>query len=146
MIQFHTEEELANTNLIVDMCDDYNILKSPEPPQFKCPDGMSPEEYLRKLNRDGWARKMGHVDKTSEDFAKYGERVNNELEVFTSIGLSSYFLIVDDILRFVRSKGYITGPGRGSAAGCMVSNLLGITQVDPIPYNLIFERFYNARS
>jgi DNA polymerase-3 subunit alpha len=144
MKEFHTEEELANTNLIVDMCEDYNILKSPEPPQFVCPDGMSPEEYLRKLNRDGWHKKMRHVDKHSEEFAKYGERVNNELEVFTSIGLSSYFLIVDDILRFVRSRGYITGPGRGSAAGCMVSNLLGITQVDPIPYNLIFERFYNA--
>jgi DNA polymerase-3 subunit alpha len=144
MKEFHTEEELANTNLVVDMCEDYNILKSPEPPEFQCPDGLSPEEYLRKLNRDGWQKKMGHIDKNTEEFKRYGERVNHELEIFTSIGLSSYFLIVDDILRFVRSRGYITGPGRGSAAGCMVSNLLGITQVDPIPYNLIFERFYNA--
>jgi DNA polymerase-3 subunit alpha len=87
---------------------------------------------------------MRHVEKNSDEFIEYGKRVNNELDVFTSIGLSSYFLIVDDILNFVRSKGYITGPGRGSAAGCMVSNLLGITQVDPVPYNLIFERFYNA--
>jgi|TARA_R100000482_G_C5132499_1_gene153140 DNA polymerase-3 subunit alpha len=144
MKEFHTDEELQNTNLIVDMCEDYDILKSPEPPQFVCPDGMSPEEYLRKLNRDGWNRKMRHVEKNSDEFIEYGKRVNNELDVFTSIGLSSYFLIVDDILNFVRSKGYITGPGRGSAAGCMVSNLLGITQVDPVPYNLIFERFYNA--
>lgn len=144
MKEFHTDEELANTNIIMDMCENYDITKSPQPPEFKCPDGLSPEDYLRKLCRDGWAKKMGGIDTGSEIFNKYGERVNNELEIFTSIGLSSYFLIVDDILNFVRSRGYITGPGRGSAAGCMVSNLLGITQVDPIPYNLIFERFYNA--
>ncbi|NVM34830.1 MAG: DNA polymerase III subunit alpha [Candidatus Lokiarchaeota archaeon] len=141
---FHTDEELENTNLILDMCEDYDITKSPQPPEFKCPDNMNPEEYLRKLCRNGWKKQMANIDNTSEEFSKYGERVNSELDIFTSIGLSSYFLIVDDILQFVRSKGYITGPGRGSAAGCMVSNLLSITQVDPIPYNLIFERFYNA--
>jgi DNA polymerase-3 subunit alpha len=144
MTEFHTDAELANTNLIADMCEDYSILKSPQPPEFQCPDGLSPEEYLRKLCRDGWPKRMSKIDKDSADFSRYGERTNHELEVFTSIGLSSYFLIVDDILNFVRKRGYITGPGRGSAAGCMVSNLLGITQVDPIPYNLIFERFYNA--
>jgi DNA polymerase-3 subunit alpha len=141
---FHTDEELQNTNLILDMCEDYDITKSPQPPEFKCPGNMNPEEYLRKLCRDGWKKKMANIDNTSDEFSEYGARVNNELDIFTSIGLSSYFLIVDDILQFVRSKGYITGPGRGSAAGCMVSNLLSITQVDPIPYNLIFERFYNA--
>jgi len=144
MVQVHTAEELANTNLIADMCEDFSILKPPAPPEFKCPNGMSPAEYLRKLSRDGWAKKMGHITSEHPDFEKYGERVNSELDIFTSIGLSSYFLIVNDILNFVRSKGYIVGPGRGSAAGCMVSNLLGITQVDPIKYNLIFERFYNA--
>jgi len=141
---FHTPEEMANSKLISDMCENYNIIRPPEPPQFSCPDGMSPAEYLRKLNREGWSRKMSHITKDHEHFNKYGERVNHELDVFTGIGLSSYFLIVDDILKFVRSRGYITGPGRGSAAGCMVSNLFGITQVDPIPYDLIFERFYNA--
>jgi len=144
MQSHNTEEELANTNLICDMCEDYSILQPPQPPEFKCPDGQSPEEYLRKLCRDGWKNKMGDIPKHTELFNEYGSRVNKELDIFTSIGLSSYFLIVDDILNFVRDKGYITGPGRGSAAGCMVSNLLGITQVDPIPYNLIFERFYNA--
>ncbi|NVM35966.1 MAG: DNA polymerase III subunit alpha [Candidatus Lokiarchaeota archaeon] len=144
MKEFHTDEELQNTNLILDMCEDYDITKSPQPPEFKCPEGLNPEEYLRKLCRDGWKKKMASVDNTSDEFIEYGKRINNELDIFTSIGLSSYFLIVDDILQFVRSKGYITGPGRGSAAGCMVSNLLSVTQVDPIPYNLIFERFYNA--
>lgn len=144
MQSFNTEEEIANTNLICDMCEDYSILQPPQPPEFKCPDGQSPEEYLRKLCRDGWKDKMGDIPKHTDLFNEYGSRVNKELDIFTSIGLSSYFLIVDDILNFVRNKGYITGPGRGSAAGCMVSNLLGITQVDPIPYSLIFERFYNA--
>jgi DNA polymerase-3 subunit alpha len=144
MIEFHTEEELANTRVIADMCQDYNILHAPNPPLFNCPKGMAPDEYLRYLCRTGWAEKMPHIDKDSDQFLKYGERVNHELDVFTGIGLSSYFLIVDDILRFTRSRGYLTGPGRGSAAGCIVSYLLNITQIDPIPYNLIFERFYNA--
>lgn len=145
MKEFHTDEELANTNLVKDMCENYNILKPPAPPEFKCPDGMSPPEYLRKLCRDGWAEKMApFIDKNHPQFKEYGDRVNYEMDIFTSIGLSSYFLIVDDILSYVRSKGYITGVGRGSSAGCMVADLLNITQVDPIPYDLIFERFYNA--
>jgi len=144
MLEFHTEEELANTNVIADMCEDYNILHPPDPPRFDCPKGMDPNEYLRYLCRTGWNDKMAHINTESTEFNKYGSRVNMELDVFTGINLSSYFLIVNDILNFTRSRGYLTGPGRGSAAGCMVSYLLGITQIDPIPYNLIFERFYNA--
>jgi len=142
MAQFHTEEELENTNLVRDMCKDYDILSSPKPPAFDCPNNADPGDYLRHLCRQGWKRKMSDLPK--DKYPEYGARVNHELEVFTSIGLSSYFLIVDDILNFVRQEGYITGPGRGSAAGCMVSNLLGITQIDPIKYDLILERFYNA--
>ena len=56
--------------------------------------------------------------------------------IFTETGLSSYFLIVQDILQYARKSGYLTGPGRGSAAGCIVSYLMDITQIDPIPYNL----------
>ena len=74
----------------------------------------------------------------------HGGRVNKEIKIFTETNLSSYFLIVRDILRYADSKGYLTGPGRGSAAGCMVSYLMNITKIDPIQYKLIFERFYNA--
>jgi DNA polymerase-3 subunit alpha len=77
-------------------------------------------------------------------FEQYGGRVNKEIKIFTETNLSSYFLIVRDILRYADSKGYLTGPGRGSAAGCMVSYLMNITKIDPIQYKLIFERFYNA--
>lgn len=145
MKQWHTDEELDNTNKISDMCEDYSILSNPNPPRFDCPGGMSPDDYLRKLCRDGWKKKMGHItmENDPEKFQLYGERVNKELKVFIDRGLSSYFLIVRDIIKFCHNKGYITGPGRGSAAGCMVSYLLDITQIDPIPAHLIFERFYN---
>lgn len=144
MKEFHTDKELDNTNLVSSMCEDYNILQSPQMPAFDCPNNISPEDYLRKLCREGWSQKMGHITKEHEQFQEYGNRVNEELDIFTSTGLSSYFLIVKDILDNVRKRGYIIGPGRGSAAGCMVSYLLGITQIDPIPYNLVFSRFYNA--
>jgi DNA polymerase-3 subunit alpha len=143
MIEFHTEDELDNTLVIADMCDKYSILHNPDPPNFDCPSGMNDNEYLRYLCREGWRRKMSHITPKDPAFKEYGERVNYELDVFTGINLSSYFLIISDILNHVRSKGYITGPGRGSAGGCMVSYLLDITQIDPIPYSLVFERFYN---
>lgn len=143
MLAFHTEEELDNTNLIASMCDSYSILSSPNPPSFICPNGMTDDEYLRKLCLDGWKKKI-KAEKGSETYDSYANRAKMELEVFKSIGLSSYFLIIEDIIKHVQSKGYLTGAGRGSAAGCLVSYLIGITKVDPIKYGLVFERFYNA--
>ena len=143
MKQWHTDEEIENTNKIANMCDDYSILSAPNPPTFKCPSGMTPDDFLRHLCRQGWKKKMAHID-DEEELKVYGERVNHELEVFLSCGLSSYFLIVRDIIKFCHENGYITGPGRGSAAGCMVSYLIDITQIDPIPADLLFERFYSA--
>jgi DNA polymerase-3 subunit alpha len=144
MKEFHTDEELDNTLKIAAECSEYKILGPPNPPEFSCPDGMSPNDYLRKLCRDGWVDKMSHIDKDHDMFSSYGDRVNKEIKVFTETNLSSYFLIVRDILKYAESRGYLTGPGRGSAAGCMVSYLMDITKIDPIPYELIFERFYNA--
>lgn len=144
MKQFHTDQELDSTLEIASMCSEYNILGPPNPPVFDCPNGMSPNDYLRYLCREGWTEKMGHVDKNHDMFEAYGSRVNKEIKIFTETNLSSYFLIVRDILKYADSKGYLTGPGRGSAAGCMVSYLMDITKIDPIPYELIFERFYNA--
>ena len=126
------------------MCEEYNILSPPNPPEFNPPGRISPADYLRQLCREGWKEKMPHVGKDHLHFKEYGKRIDNELQVFEGAGLSSYFLIVRDILEFCRSNGYLTGPGRGSAAGCMVSYLIGITQIDPVEYDLVFERFYNA--
>ena len=144
MSSFHTDEELANTNLIADMCEKYPILGPPSPPKFPCPKGFSPKEYLRHLCKIGWADKMRHIKRGAPDFERYGDRVQQELQVFEEAGLSGYFLIVQDILKFCNDNGFLTGPGRGSAAGCMVSYLIGITQIDPLKYDLVFERFYNA--
>jgi len=144
MAELHKEEELEETIKIAGLCEDYDITAPPNPPEFKCPNGYSPATYLRKLCRDGWKKKMGHIDKNHPQFKEYGDRVNHELDVFTSIGLSSYFLIIDDILQYVRSLGNLTGVGRGSSMGSMVSYLLNITQGEPISYGLILERFYNA--
>jgi DNA polymerase-3 subunit alpha len=144
MKRFHTDKELDSTLQIASMCSEYNILGPPNPPVFDCPNGMSPNDYLRYLCREGWTEKMDHIDKNHDMFDAYGSRVNKEIKIFTETNLSSYFLIVRDILKYADSKGYLTGPGRGSAAGCMVSYLMDITKIDPIPYELIFERFYNA--
>lgn len=143
MASLHSEEEIENTNLVNSLCEEYSILNKPFLPAFACPNGQKPDEYLRQLCRNGWKSKIeGIIDEKNKD--KYVERVKYELEVLQGAGLSSYFLIVQDIVDFVRSKNWLPGPGRGSGAGCLVSYLIGITAIDPIPYDLIFERFYNA--
>jgi DNA polymerase-3 subunit alpha len=85
---------------------------------------------------------MNKIPKDQEE--NYTNRIKYELEVLQGAGLSSYFLIVGDIVSKVRESGWLPGPGRGSAAGCLVSYLIGITSIDPMRYDLIFERFYNA--
>ena len=139
----HPEEHIANTNLVNDMIEEYDILSKPKLPPFKCPDGYNPDEYLRQLCRNGWRDKINNkVDKTLHP--TYTDRIKYELSVLQGADLSSYFLIVQDIVNHVREEKWLPGPGRGSAAGCLVSYLIGITSIDPIKYNLLFDRFYNA--
>ena len=138
--------EIAATMQIAEMCEDYDILGRPMLPQFTCPENQSEEEHLRHLCREGWTNRLVPTGKvnTIETKELYTERVKKELDVISQANLSGYFLIVRDIVNSVHKKSYIPGPGRGSAAGCLISYLVGITQVDPIEYGLIFERFYNA--
>jgi len=143
MRAIHTGDELENTMLIASQVEDYNILGKPILPPFDCPKGMSEAEYLRQLCRDGWEKKIKNkIPKSEHD--KYAERIKMELDVLQGAGLSGYFLILDDIVKYVRGNGWLVGPGRGSAAGCFTSYLIGITSVNPIQYGLLFERFYNA--
>lgn len=140
----YDDEELNNTIKISNLCEDYSPLNKPTLPTFHCPDNFaSPSEYLRQLCRDGWRTKIDKII-PKEQHSIYVDRIKKELDILDGAGLSSYFLIVRDILQFIRSKGWLPGPGRGSAAGCLVSYLIGITSIDPIKYNLLFERFYNA--
>ncbi len=143
MAELHTEEEIENTQLIDSMCEEYDILHKPVLPPFKCPNGQNPDEYLRQLCRNGWRDKIANVV-PKDQHSSYTERIKQELSVLQGADLSSYFLIVADIVDRVRSQSWLPGPGRGSAAGCLVSYLIGITSIDPMKYGLIFERFYNS--
>ena len=132
---------------IYEECEDYDILSPPMLPKFDCPNGLSEEDYLKVLAREGWKRHLidaGKVKKP-EDKQKYLDRFNSELQVIKDANLFGYFLIVQDIIRHVEhDMGCLAGPGRGSAAGCLISYLIGITKIDPVEYDLLFERFYNA--
>jgi DNA polymerase-3 subunit alpha len=107
-------------------------------PRFETPAGKTFEDYLRELTREGAAARYG--DPLPEEVS---ERIDLELGVILQMGLAGYFLIVWDLIRFAREQGIRVGPGRGSAAGSVVSYCLRITDVDPLRYGLIFERFLN---
>lgn len=143
MKEIHLQHELDNTFKIGDMCEDYDILSAPQLPHFKCPKEQQPIEYLRQLCREGWLQKI-HNTIPKEQQQIYVDRIKKELDILESTNLASYFLIIRDIVTYVKQKGCLPGPGRGSAAGCLVSYLVGITAIDPIQYDLIFERFYNT--
>lgn len=131
---------------IYNQCENYDILNKPMLPKFDCPDGLSEENYLKALARKGWRELLiatGKVDNELEK-QKYLDRFNKELQVIKDANLFGYFLIVQDIIRYVNDSGWMSGPGRGSAAGCLISYLIGITQIDPVQHDLLFERFYNA--
>ena len=142
MMLLHTEEEIENTLYVDSLCEEYSILNKPMLPKFDCPDDAPPDEYLRQLCRNGWRDKIQNIIPESEH-DKYVDRIKYELSILQGAGLSSYFLIVQDIVNYVKVNKWLPGPGIGSAAGCLVSYLIGITDINPIKYNLLFERFYN---
>ncbi len=115
-------------------------------PAFKTPDGSEPHKYLRMLAEKGFSEKLasGNIvfdEKYTEK--EYTERLDYELSVIESMGYSEYFLIVSDYIAFAKSKSIPVGPGRGSGAGSLVAFLVGITGVDPLKFDLLFERFLN---
>ena len=127
-----------NTLLIAERCETTmregeNLL-----PQFPVPTGQSEDSWLIKLANDGLATKMGNSIPT-----EYQDRLNFELEVMIKMGFPGYFLVVADLCDHARAVGIRVGPGRGSAAGSLVSYSLGITGLDPIKFGLLFERFLN---
>ncbi len=138
----HTEIELQNTIGISNKIEEYEVLHNPMLPEFPCPNNLTPDQYLRELCREGWKEKIQDII-PKEEQEIYINRVKEELDTFCEAGLSSYFLVVYDICQFVINNGWLLSPGRGSAAGCLVSYLIGITGIDPISYNLLLERFWN---
>ena len=146
MVDLHTEEELRNSLAISETCEEYDILDKPMLPKFNHEGYSSEHDLLTSLCREGWKKLLknnGKID-DEENLNIYLERIKEELFVIKEANLAGYFLIVRDIVRYARQENWIPGPGRGSAAGCLISYLIGITRVDSIEYGLIFERFYNA--
>ncbi|MCL1864968.1 MAG: DNA polymerase III subunit alpha [Spirochaetes bacterium] len=131
-------EALSNTCKIADMIDLKLDLGKAILPNFEVPDGFDLDSYLRHLVNEGAQKIYGsNMPKTVPD------RINYELSVITKMKFSGYFLIVWDFIKYARSINIPVGPGRGSAAGSIVSYCLGITSLDPLKYNLLFERFLN---
>ncbi len=133
----HTEA-CDNTLAIAERCDVQVEMGTLRLPPFAPPTAESQEAYLQRLVAEGAARRYG--DPLPPDVA---ERVEHELGIIVRMGFAGYFLIVADLISFARSRKIRVGPGRGSAAGSVVSYCLGITDLDPIRYGLIFERFLN---
>ncbi|HYM67086.1 MAG TPA: DNA polymerase III subunit alpha, partial [Patescibacteria group bacterium] len=128
---------LASTLEVADEVDLKLNLGATLLPPFDVPEGLSPDQYLRKLVMEGLSRRYG------EPATAARERAEVELSVIGQTGYASYFLIVWDFYNFARQNGIVVGPGRGSAAGSLVSYCLGITNLDPLEHGLIFERFLN---
>jgi len=131
-------EAVENTQRIAEMVTYNPPLDQFHFPEFKPADGSSPDGYLRKQAQEGLARRFG--GKVPQEYAA---RLGYELDVIVSKDYSSYFLIVADFVGWAKQKDIPVGPGRGSAAGCLVSYALGIFDLDPMQYGLLFERFLN---
>jgi len=135
-------EALANTKVIADSCDvripegEYHLPVFPIPQEFPSRDE---NEYLAHLAHKGLVKKFGQDRITPE----MEDRLNYELKVIRDMGFPGYFLIVQDFVRFAKSRGVAVGPGRGSAAGSLAAYALDITGIDPLEYDLLFERFLN---
>jgi DNA polymerase-3 subunit alpha len=138
-------EAIDNTNEIVGKIETLNLKKDillpnfPIPSEFKihADDVLNQWEYLRHLTFEGGRNRWGSIDAEAE------ERLNFELHTIKTMGFAGYFLIVMDFIKAGRDIGVMIGPGRGSAAGSAVAYCIGITNIDPIKYNLLFERFLN---
>ena len=140
----YATEALDNTQLIADRCDveiEFGVTKLPH---FEVPEGYDSWTYLNKLCTEGVAERYGDENLPAGDTGMtYRQRLDYELGVIKKMGYVDYFLIVWDFINYAKSNGIMVGPGRGSAAGSIVSYALKITNINPIRYNLLFERFLN---
>ena len=130
-------QALENTLRIADMCQVELDFKGYRLPPFEVPEGFTPQTYLAYLCREGLARRYAVITPEIEG------RLQHELNLIHKMGFDTYFLIVWDLARFAKESAILVGPGRGSAAGSIVSYCLGITDLDPLAHGLIFERFLN---
>jgi DNA polymerase III subunit alpha len=134
----HIPEALSNTQKIADQCNLEITLGKVLLPHFEVPSGQTDNDFLEQLSQQGLEKRYpGLVTQELKD------RLTYELNVIQKTGFASYFLIVQDFVNWAKNNGIVVGPGRGSAAGSLVSYLLNITNIDPIKFDLMFERFLN---
>lgn len=134
-------EAIENSHKIAERCNVEFEFGEYHLPEFIPPEGMTNKDYLRNLCYEGLERRYG--SEALQDGSKYRDRLESELEVIEKMGYVEYFLIVWDFIHYAKSNDIPVGPGRGSAAGSIVAYSLAITEIEPIKYNLIFERFLN---
>ena len=139
MEQIYDADDLRRADEIASECHCDGDLEKTGIPVYPLKDGITAEQYLPQLCLAGLKKRLNGDLKPI-----YVERLKHELQVIHQMGFEDYFLIVYDFIRYGRQKGIYIGPGRGSAAGSLVAYCLGITMVDPLQYNLLFERFLNA--
>ncbi|MFA5816408.1 MAG: DNA polymerase III subunit alpha [Bacteroidales bacterium] len=131
-------EAISNTLKVADKIEDYELDRKVVLPEFKLPDAFeSQDDYLQHLAHEGSKRRYPEITDAIR------ERIDFELRVIAKMGFAGYFLIVQDFIRAARERNVSVGPGRGSAAGSAVAYCIGITDIDPIKYKLLFERFLN---
>ncbi len=137
-------EALDNTVRVANRCNVVFTLGKPRLPHFQTPEGYDEDSYFEKLVREGFEKRLETQSKIYEiDREKYEKRLEYEIGIIKKMNFSGYFLIVSDFIKYGRENGVPVGPGRGSGVGSLVAYSLGITDLDPLPYNLLFERFLN---
>ncbi|HTR38223.1 MAG TPA: DNA polymerase III subunit alpha [Bryobacteraceae bacterium] len=143
------EQALDNTWEIAQRCQ-VKLEKVKEPfPKFDVPEGHTTDSYFEFVARQGFEKRRARLEALraqgalKHDLAEYCERLDTEIRIIQQMKFSGYFLIVWDFIRFAKQRGISVGPGRGSAAGSLVSYAMEITDIDPLEYGLLFERFLN---
>ena len=138
---------IANTLAIARRCSLTLVLGKPQLPNFPTPDGLPIGEYFRLASFEGLEERLAHLypDAKQRDVERprYVERLEFEIDTILNMGFPGYFLIVGDFINWAKKNGCPVGPGRGSGAGSLVAYALKITDLDPLQYNLLFERFLN---
>src|SRR5687767_5725531 len=143
------DDALRNTRLIADRCNVTIPQGQNHLPSFGVPEGFTLDQYFEHVAREGFAQRMGRIRQLAASgrlrhtVDEYRRRLEYEIEMIKTMGYVGYFLIVWDFIRYAREEGIPVGPGRGSAAGSLVAWCMRITDVDPIDFDLIFERFLN---
>jgi DNA polymerase III subunit alpha len=140
------EDALSNTLRVAEMCSGLQLeLDKPMLPRFPVPEGYDVASFFAHVSREGLASRFEELRALGKvvDEAAYRARLESEIEIISGMQYPGYFLIVWDFIREAKHRGIPVGPGRGSGAGSLVAYALGITEIDPIPYGLLFERFLN---